>query len=204
VNLRSSAVGSPVELVDANSPARTVNAPTSHRERDRVEPLTAELSRLHATVSRKFVAKLDAARDALSHSHPGATMEEILGAGLDLLLAQSARRKGLVVRPQRKLRPSKPGHIPAAVKRAVWKRDRGCCQWPVDGGGVCGSTYQPEFDHRTPEALGGSATVDEIRILCRRHNLLAARQAFGDEWMSRFIRIPATDEPAPALANAPP
>jgi hypothetical protein len=46
--------------------------------------------------------------------------------------------------------------------------------------------------------------VDEIRILCRRHNLLAARQAFGDEWMSRFIRIPATDEPAPALANAPP
>jgi hypothetical protein len=200
----SSAVGSPVELVDANSPAHTVNAPTSHRERDRVEPLTAELSRLHATVSRKFVAKLDAARDALSHSHPGATMEEILGAGLDLLLAQSARRKGLVVRPQRKLRPSKPGHIPAAVKRAVWKRDRGCCQWPVDGGGVCGSTYQPEFDHRTPEALGGSATVDEIRILCRRHNLLAARQAFGDEWMSRFIRIPATDEPAPALANAPP
>jgi hypothetical protein len=50
----SSAAGSPVELVDANSPARTVNAPTSHRERDRVEPLTAELSRLHATLSRRF------------------------------------------------------------------------------------------------------------------------------------------------------
>jgi hypothetical protein len=170
----SSAGGSPDEPVDANAPARCVNAPTSHRERDRVEPLTAELSRLHATVSRQFLVKLDAARDALSHSHPGATMEEILGAGLDLLLAQSARRKGLVARPQRKLRPSKPGHIPAAVKRAVWERDRGCCQWPVDGGGVCGSTYQPEFDHQTPKALGGSATVDDIRILCRPHNLLAS------------------------------
>jgi hypothetical protein len=200
----SSAAGSPVEPLDANSPARNVNAPTFRPERDKVEPLTAELSRLHATVSRQFVAKLDAARDALSHSHPGATMEDILGAGLDLLLEQSARRKGLVARPQRKLRPSKPGHIPAAVKRAVWKRDRGCCQWPVEGGGICGSTYQPEFDHRTPEALGGSSTVDDIRLLCRRHNLLAARQVFGDEWMARFIRIPATDEPAPVLGTAPP
>jgi hypothetical protein len=200
----SSAGGSPDEPVDANSPARIVNAPTSHRERDHVDPLTAELSRLHATVSRQFLAKLAAARDALSHSHPGATMEEILGAGLDLLLAESARRKGLVAKPQRKLRPSKPGHIPAAVKRAVWERDRGCCQWPVDGGGICGSTYQLELDHRTPKALGGSSTVDDVRILCRRHNLLAARQAFGDEWMSRFIRIPATDEPAPMLADASP
>jgi hypothetical protein len=200
----SSAAGSPDELVDANSPARGVNAPAFRPERDKVEPLTAEFSRIHATVSRQFIAKLDAARDALSHSHPGATMEEILGAGLDLLLEQSARRKGLVAKPQRKLRPSKPGHIPAAVKRAVWERDRGCCQWPVDGGGICGSTYQVEFDHRTPEALGGSATVDDIRLLCRCHNLLAARQVFGDDWMSRFIRIPATDEPAPMLASAPP
>jgi hypothetical protein len=46
--------------------------------------------------------------------------------------------------------------------------------------------------------------VGDLRILCRRHNLLAARQAFGDEWMARFIRIPATDEPAQVLATAPP
>jgi hypothetical protein len=79
----------PVELVDAKVPAVRPDAPTS-RERNTVEPLTAELSRLHVTVSRRFLEKLQAARDALSHSHPGASQEELLEAGLDLLLEKVA------------------------------------------------------------------------------------------------------------------
>ncbi|MFL5301343.1 MAG: HNH endonuclease, partial [Anaeromyxobacteraceae bacterium] len=38
---------------------------------DVADPLTADLSRLHVTVSKRFLAKLAAARDALSHSRPG-------------------------------------------------------------------------------------------------------------------------------------
>ncbi len=38
--------------------------------RDDVEPLTAELRRLHITVDRQFLKLLDAARDGLSHSIP--------------------------------------------------------------------------------------------------------------------------------------
>ena len=60
-----------------------------------VVPLTSEQHRLHATVSSEFMAKLEAARDALSHAHPDATLGEILEAGLDLLLAQAAKKKGL-------------------------------------------------------------------------------------------------------------
>jgi len=93
--------GWPANLLDANSPARSVNAPISRPERDTIDPLTAELRRLHVTVSRRFLAKLEAARDALSHSHPGANMGELLEAGLDLVLAQSARRKGLGQRAAR-------------------------------------------------------------------------------------------------------
>ncbi|MFL5433413.1 MAG: HNH endonuclease, partial [Myxococcales bacterium] len=59
------------------------------------EPLTAELRRLHVTVSRRFVAKLAAARAALSHSHPGATTEVVLEAALDLLLTAHERKRGL-------------------------------------------------------------------------------------------------------------
>ena len=40
--------------------------------------------------------KLEAARDALSHSHPGADVEAILEAGLDLVIERAAARKGLV------------------------------------------------------------------------------------------------------------
>jgi len=160
--------------------------------RDAAEPLTADLSRLHITVSRRFLEKLQAARAALSHSRPSLRAEDILEAGLDLVLKRDAKRKGLVQKPRkenpRKENPPAESHIPAAVKRQVWTRDGGRCQWPLESGGVCGSTLRVECDHRVPLASGGASTVDNLRLLCRFHNDLAARRAFGDEWMNQFTR----------------
>ena len=51
------------------------------------------------TVSKLFLEKLEVAREALSHSHPGADAEAILEAGLDLLIERAAKRKGLSTRP---------------------------------------------------------------------------------------------------------
>ncbi|HSN13082.1 MAG TPA: HNH endonuclease, partial [Anaeromyxobacteraceae bacterium] len=170
--------------LDPSSPQRTVQAPeltirelgaggegpaatqpppaAPARKPDGVEPLTAELSRLHVTVSRRFLDKLDRARDALSHSRPGASTEAILEAGLDLLLARDAKRKGLVAKPRAAAAPrpragakTRRDEIPASVKRAVWIRDQGRCQYPLESGEICGSTYRLEFDHIQPQALGG-------------------------------------------------
>jgi hypothetical protein len=84
-----------------------------------VEPLTADLRRLHVTVSRRFIQNLDAARDALSHSHPGADVETILEAGLDLLLERAAKREP-APRPRggppRGL-PPRRGEVPVAPRR---------------------------------------------------------------------------------------
>jgi hypothetical protein len=112
----------------------------------------------------------------------------VLEAALDLLLEKNDRRKGLVKKPRTApSRPSvRPRHIPAEVKRAVWLRDGGKCQWPVASGGVCGSTRQLELDHVVPVARGGPSTVDNLRVTCRCHNALAARQVFGEAWMERF------------------
>jgi hypothetical protein len=183
------------EAVHLDEPPRVLPPPSPQPpptppavRRDEAEPLTAELRRLHVTVSRGFVAKLAAARDALSHSHPGATTEVVLEAALDLLLAAHERKKGLVKKP----RPSppqpstSPRHIPAEVKRAVWTRDEGKCQWPLASGGICGSTTRLELDHVVPLARGGASTVGNTRVLCRIHNGLAARQVFGEAWMNRF------------------
>ncbi len=158
--------------------------------RDEVVPLTAELRRLNITVSKRFVQKLAAARDALSHSTPGATEVEVLETALDLLLARSAKRKGIVEKPRaRSAAPtSDRRYVPAEVRRAVWKRDGGRCQWPMPGGGICGSTYQCEIDHIQPVALGGESTVENTRVACRPHNDEAARRVFGDAWMNRFTR----------------
>jgi hypothetical protein len=154
------------------------------------DPLTAELCRLHLTVSKKFIAKLDRARSGQGHVQPGASAGEVIEAALDLLLAQQAARRGEVKKPLKNPRPTKSDRVPAAVKRAVWERDQGKCQWPLESGGICGSTLRLEIDHVVPRARGGPATVENCSLACRFHNRLAARQAFGDDWMDRFTARP--------------
>jgi hypothetical protein len=195
--------------------------------RDEIEPLAADLRRLHVTVSRQFLKDLDAARDGLSHSLPGATTEQVLEAALKLLLEKQARARGRVKRPRTSLpastnaalapsaetvaaSPSPPTppfaepppprrtgpreRVPAVVRRAVWERDRGRCQWPLDSGGCCGSTHRIELDHLQPWARWGTPTVDGLRLLCRSHNQVAARLAFGTRCMGRYAAGPS-DQP---------
>jgi len=169
------------------TPLTAPPAPAPAEERASFEPLTPTLQRLHMTVSRQFIDKLDAARKGQGHAQPGASAEKILEAALDLLLAQQAKRRAEVKRPQKNPRPAtNPGHIPAAVKRAVWSRDEGKCQWPLDSGGICGSTMRLEIDHVVPRGRGGASTVDNSRLACKFHNQLAARQIYGDDWMDQF------------------
>ncbi|HYS79147.1 MAG TPA: HNH endonuclease signature motif containing protein [Anaeromyxobacteraceae bacterium] len=189
--------------VPAGPPLRS---PLPAASPDEVEPLTGDLRRFHTTVSKRFLAKLAAARDALSHSHPGADTEAVLEAALDLLLAANAKKKGLVTKPRAApTRPSaSPRHIPAEVKRAVWTHDGDRCQWPVASGGVCGSTRRLELDHIVPVARGGASTIANLRVTCRVHNQYAARQAFGDAWMDQFTARPLTcpaHEPAAPVAE---
>ena len=125
---------------------------------------------MHVTVSKRFEAKVAAARDALSHARPGATTEEILEAALDLLLERAAKRRGMVEKPRKAPTPAKPDHIPAHVKRAVMERDGGRCQFVLPPGEICGSTHRLEFDHVRPLALGGGSTVENLRLCCRPHN----------------------------------
>ena len=180
----------PADDATAGSPSETTvrevrpSAPASRPAE--VVPLTADLRRFRITVSDRFLRKLQAAKDALAHARPDATEEELLEAGLDLLLEKAAKRKGIVAKPLKTPRPAKADHIPAHVKRAVWIRDGGRCQFRLPSGEICGSTRQLEFDHIEPRALGGKSTIENVRIACRPHNLVSARRIFGDDWMDRY------------------
>lgn len=55
--------------------------------------------------------------------------------------------------------------IPTSVKLEVWKRDKGRCV-------QCGSIDNLHFDHILPYAKGGtSLKLENIQLLCARHNL---------------------------------
>ncbi len=55
--------------------------------------------------------------------------------------------------------------IPSSVKKVVWERDKGKCV-------LCGAEDELHFDHDLPYSKGGtSINVENVRILCARHNL---------------------------------
>ena len=62
-------------------------------------------------------------------------------------------------------------HIPAAVRRAVWRRDGGaCCYRDPLTGVTCGSTHLVQIDHIVPVAQGGSDDIANLRLRCAVHN----------------------------------
>ncbi len=62
----------------------------------------------------------------------------------------------------RKTETKNPRFIAAAVKKAVYLRDKVCQK--------CGSKNALEFDHIKPYALGGKTEIKNLRILCRNCN----------------------------------
>jgi len=70
-------------------------------------------------------------------------------------------------------------HIPAEVKRQVWKRDGGQCAFVAHNGRRCIECGFLEFHHVEPYADGGKATVDNLELRCRAHNGFEADLHFG-------------------------
>jgi len=63
-------------------------------------------------------------------------------------------------------------YLPAAVKHAVWQRDRGrCCK--------CGSRQNLQYDHIQPVGLGGRTSIENLRLLCFSCNQRAAMRVYG-------------------------
>ncbi len=164
-------------------------APASRPAPDAVEPLTAELTRIHVTLPRRVLQKAEAARAALSHSKPGTGLAEIIEAGIDLLLERHAKRNGLVKTPRKTPRPSAdPDHVPAHVRREVWERDGGRCQYPLASGGVCGSSLRVELHHSPSRFRGGKPTAKDLTLRCGPHHDHETRREFGDAAIGGIIR----------------
>ena len=71
-------------------------------------------------------------------------------------------------------------HIPAGVKREVWRRDEGRCAF-VGARGRCAERGFLEFHHVVPFAAGGAADATNIELRCRAHNVYEADLFFGAE-----------------------
>lgn len=81
----------------------------------------------------------------------------------------------------------KSRYIPAPVRRAVWKRDGNRCTFD-EHGRRCTSRERLEFHHRDPFGRGGDHSPENLRLVCRTHNIYYAEQDYGGEVMGRYRR----------------
>jgi hypothetical protein len=79
-------------------------------------------------------------------------------------------------------------HIPAAVRDAVFARDKGRCTFVGSTGRRCDATHNLQVDHIMPYVRGGTNTLDNLRLLCERHNKHEAERILGANTINRFRR----------------
>jgi 5-methylcytosine-specific restriction endonuclease McrA len=200
---------------DSHAPAR-VNVPTAApvaatptaptRDRARLAPLNAEQVKVQFTMSRQVLDKMRRAMDLLGpkvrRDDVAALFEHLLDMALPVL---EKKRCAATDRPRapRARQGSNARFIPAHVKREVWRRDGGRCTFQSATGRRCACRRGLELDHVKPVSLGGGASTENLRLLCRTHNRLEAERRLGKEFMRqrRGSRRTAPVRPSTALSG---
>jgi hypothetical protein len=186
---------SPAAACDSRGPSSTPTAtaaPERPAQRAAVTPLAPERYRVQFTVGEATHEKLRRVQELLRREIPDGDPGAIFDRALTLLLEDVARKKVALTSQPRNGRATatRSRHIPACVKRAVWLRDGGRCAFVASTGRRCNERAFLEFHHREPYAIGGEATVANISLRCRQHNVYEGELAFGP-------RVPAVGvEPA--------
>ena len=183
----------PVDLVEQDVPStcQPEFALVSKRvdftiTRSTSRPLSPERFSLQCTIARETHEKLLYAQALLRHRLPSGDVPEVLDEALDALIVSLEKAKfAATSHPRACCGRSRAGsrYVPAAVKRAVWERDRGQCTFMGSNGKRCEARAFLEFDHVDPFARGGEATAEGMRLLCRAHNQYAAERTFGAGFM---------------------
>ena len=87
----------------------------------------------------------------------------------------------------RRQRDKPSRYIPAPIRRILFQRSKGRCEFISENGTRCNSRHQVQIDHIKPFSLGGSNELDNLQSCCRLHNsYLATLAGIGIETTSTY------------------
>ncbi|MGK5082461.1 HNH endonuclease signature motif containing protein [Bdellovibrionota bacterium FG-1] len=157
---------------------------------------------LKLVISDEVFENLQRIKSLLAHTKPNASYAELIEYLVNETLFRLEKKKGIMpavnstaavaVTEKTTLLPTDPlpegqrVYLPVALRRQVFARSEGRCEYTHDGR-RCTSRYALELDHVTPLALGGSNEPSNLRVLCKSHNLqqAAANQVFDSYKIKR-------------------
>jgi 5-methylcytosine-specific restriction endonuclease McrA len=185
--------------------------------RDVLEPLAPSRYKVQFTASAELCDKLERLQALLSAEIPGADMAVVIDRAVTQTLrrlearryartsavrnplaleATSGRARSAQTPTDERRHPraaarentSAGRHIPAAVRRAVFERDGGRCRYRDETGRRCPERHRLEYHHLHPFAMGGAHALDNVRLMCRSHNLYLAERDYGQRAMAAYRR----------------
>jgi hypothetical protein len=158
--------------------------PPAPEPRPRITPLAPQRFGMQVTIDAETEALLRDVQALLGHAIPSGDLAAVLRESLKLAKqALEKRRYAQVSEPRPGRRTKSARHIPAHVRREVWRRDEGRCTFVGENGHRCESRTRLEFDHVLPVARGGEATKANIQLRCRPHNQFEAERIYGERFM---------------------
>lgn len=166
--------------------------------KEKIRPVSATHTELKILIEESVLKEIEELKNLLARSIPNASIKDIITYSLAHTLksvrpkapteTRSNVLKSLPPAPAVKRAPASHStrYIATEVRRKVWQRDSAQCTY-THNGRRCSSKHGLEFDHIHPHALGGTNTVENLRLRCPAHNKLAAIETYGHEKMAQFV-----------------
>jgi hypothetical protein len=165
--------------------------------RPAVEPLAPSRYKVQFTASAELCSKIERLQALMRAELPGADLSAVIDSAVTQALRRlEARRYARTSEGHRAAagaataaRPhiaAAGRYIPAAVRRAVFERDGGRCRYRDPAGRRCPERHRLEYHHLHPFARGGPHALDNLRLMCRTHNLHLAEHDYGERAMAAY------------------
>ena len=169
-------------MTPVSAPVLPMAAAPAPPPRPVVRPLAEDSWKVQFTANDLFRNKLRMAQDLLRHRVRDGDLAAIFERALDLLIERVKKQRfasGRSPRTPAATKPSESRHVPAAIRRAVYDRDRGRCAFVDESGRRCPETGFLELDHVDGYARTRAHAADAMRVLCHAHNQHAAELIYG-------------------------
>jgi 5-methylcytosine-specific restriction endonuclease McrA len=190
---------SEVERSASTSESPLLSRVTHSSNREPAVPLSEGRYKILFTAGQRVRDLLQEAQDLFRNQLPDGDIEVLFERALELLVSE--RKKQLYAQTDKPRRSAdatstdtdstskqNSRHIPSAIKRRVYARDKGQCRFVSPTGERCCARSRLEFHHIQAFGFGGPPTEQNIVLFCRAHNALMAERDFSREHIQRCIR----------------
>ncbi len=157
--------------------------------KEKIRAIGLDQSEIKFIANSNLLKKLGKLKALLAHKSTNLNMAELIETMADISLSKldpekqtqkkSINQKSPPVTDEA-LRKQQSRHIPTELRREVWKRDKGFCQYTSHTGKKCNSQYGLEVHHKHAFAKGGVHTLENLTLHCFAHNQLEAMREFGE------------------------